>query len=284
MKKKQFIKSSSPVSLTNNIDDAGTGIKDQNLYFEDATIDISGNLAIDDQFQARSLSVTDQVTTNCDLFVGGNVSGNNGMNLNETTLSGDMLITANSQESAPLFNNIADPVSQRDAITYNYYQNKTLQTYTCCSKYYSSKSFISSDTNIRFRTEEAYNSESYTLLYRNYFDIPSNGEYIKLKALGNYQVSYQIVRNKGAHNGNDESTIFLKLNRDNQESEILCSGDTRGNNRWEQTGTPLFAMFSITDLTGNPNICVFTNKFIYPYTSTISIIWFPFPITFFEED
>lgn len=283
MNKKQFIKSSSLDPMT-SVDDAGTGIKDQNLYFENSTIEIFGNLTIDDQFQSRALTVENQVTTDYDLLVGGNVSGKNGMNLHETTLSGDMLITATSSNSVPLFDGVADPVSQRDAITYNYYQNKTIQAYSCCSKYYSSNYYLQPNTNIRFNPVEAYSYENYTQLYRNYFDVPSNGEYITLKALGNYQVSYQIVRNRGAHSGNDECNIFLRLNRDDQESQTLCAGDTRGNNRWEQTATPLFAMFSITDLTGNPSISIFTDKDIYPYTSAISIIWFPFPITFFEED
>ena len=283
--KKKIIKSSSPYPTITNIDDAGTGIKDQNLYFDNSTIEVLGSLTIDDQLQARTLTVENQVTTNYDLYVGGNVSGKNGMNLNETTLSGDMLITANSLNSVPLFNGVADPVSQRDAITYNYYQNKTIQSYSCCSLYYSSSYYIQPNTKIKCRHAEAgYNYENYTQLYRNHFDIPSNGEYITLKSLGNYQVTYQVMRNSGAHSGNNDPTLFLRLNRDNQESQTLCMGDTRGNNRWEQTGTPLFAMFSITDLTGNPNISIFTNKDIVPYTSTISIIWFPFPITFFEED
>ncbi|WP_348664075.1 hypothetical protein [Chlamydia vaughanii] len=277
MQKKQQIKSSAPIPA----DEEATGVKDQNLYFDGVTLDISGNLSIEDEFLAGSVTVTDEVTTDCDFFVGGNVSGKHGVNLNATTLKGDMLITANNDESVPLFNNVSDPRSQRDAMTYNFYQKNSAQTYNCCSRWWGNY-FLEGGKSVEIKPGFADNYESSSARYRNCFDV--EGAKIRLKSPGIYQVSYQMTRAGGYHKGSDEPNLFLRLNRNEGLAQGLCCSDTRGHSYWETTGTPLFAVFSITDLSGGPYIDVYTEIEIIPYCSAISVIWFPFAANFTEED
>ncbi|EPP28575.1 hypothetical protein CP8484711_1223A, partial [Chlamydia psittaci 84-8471/1] len=88
-------------------------------YLENATLNIDGNLNIEDDFDAETLIVTKDVNANCDFFAGSELSGNNGFSLRETVLNGDISINASQSSS---IGNISDPLSQRDALTFNYYK------------------------------------------------------------------------------------------------------------------------------------------------------------------
>ncbi|WP_375793420.1 hypothetical protein O1W69_04810 [Chlamydia sp. 12-01] len=279
--KNKNIFSSTQSSPTKSIEADATGVKDQNLYLNNATLNIEGSLNVEDDFNADSLTVRTDVNSNCDFFVGGNLSGTDSFSLHETILNGDITVSSSSQTLLP-FNNVADPVSQRDAITFNYYRKSCVQAYTCFIDHHGTFN-IYTDSLVPFKTGTSKDFENYSQMYRNYFYVES--QYIKIRTPGIYQVTFQITRMNGQHSGNDEVNLFLRLNSGGQYQN-LCTADTRGHYKTDRTCTSLYAIFSITDVTSSdlPSISVFTTGHINSMFSAVSVIWFPFASRFSEED
>ncbi|MEF9497121.1 hypothetical protein [Chlamydia sp. 04-14] len=280
--KDKSILSSTPANPDNKtVETDATGVKDQNLYLNDATLNIEGSLNIEDEFNADSLTVQKDVNSNCDFFIGGNLSGNDSCSLKETILNGDITVSSNSS-TQPLFNNISDPVSQRDAITFNYYRKSCVQAYTCFIDHRGTSN-IDKDSLVYFKTGSSKDFENYTPMYRNYFYV--DPQHIRIRTPGIYQVTFEVTRMNGQHSGNDEVNLFLRLNSGG-EYQNLCTADTRGHYKTDRTCTSLYAIFSITDVSSSnsPSVTVFTGGHINSMFSAVSVIWFPFPSRFSEED
>ncbi|AGE75108.1 hypothetical protein AO9_02740 [Chlamydia psittaci Mat116] len=269
--------SDNPNKQTRETDYDATGVKDQNLYLENATLNIQGNLDIEDNFDADTLTVTNDVNANCDFFAGSKLSGSNGFSLRDTVLNGD--ININSSQS-PSIGNISDPLSQRDALTFNYYRKSSVQAYTCRLDHHGIYD-IPAHSVIDLQTGTSKDIENYTLMYRNYFYV--EGKDLVIKAPGIYQVTFEITRTGGQHSGNDEVNLFLRLDQGSQ-FQNLCTADTRGHYPTDRTCTALYAIFSISDTSSQPIVRVYTHAHIRSMFSTISVIWFPFASRFPEED
>ncbi|AAP05267.1 hypothetical protein [Chlamydia caviae] len=285
-KKDKNILSSTPSNPDNKFIEAeATGVKDQNLYLQNATLNIDGNLNIEDEFNADSLTVKQDVNSDCDFFIGGNLSGENGFSLQETILNGDITVTSSvtsNSQTQPLFSNVSDPLSQRDALTFNYYKKHCVQAYTCFIDY-RGRASLDANSLVYLKTNTSKDFENYTPMYRNYFNVDTR--YIQIRTPGIYQVSFELTRIGGQHSGNDEVNLFLRLNSGPQYQN-LCIADTRGHYNTDRTSTSLYAIFSVTDVKSSdlPTVSVYTGAHILCMFSSVSVIWFPFPTRFSEED
>ncbi|AFS25203.1 hypothetical protein [Chlamydia psittaci] len=266
-----------PNNQARETDSNATGVKDQNLYLENAKLNINGNLNIEDDFNAATLTVTNDVNANCDVFAGSQLSGSNGFSLRNTVLNGNISITSSNN---PSVGNISDPLSQRDALTFNYYKKSSVQAYTCMLDHRGTYN-IPANSILDLKSGTSKDIENYTLMYRNYFYV--EGKDLVIKTPGIYQVTFEITRIGGQHSGNDEVNLFLRLDQGSQ-FENLCTADTRGHYPTDRTSTALYAIFSISDISSQPIVRVYTNAHIESMFSTISVIWFPFASRFPEED
>ncbi|BAE81256.1 conserved hypothetical protein [Chlamydia felis Fe/C-56] len=283
-KQNKLISSSTPSQPTKQAEEFdATGVKDQNLYMDNATLNIEGGLNIQDEFNADKLTVTNDVNSNCDFFIGGDLTGQSGFSLKETTLNGDITLSPNSNNSLHL-NNIADPVAPYDALTFNYYKKSCVQAYTCMID---NRGFVSirENSNLPLKSFSSKDFENYTQLYRNYFNVDT--QYIKIKAPGIYQVTFQTTRYSGQHSGNDEVNLFLRLSS-GEQYENLCTADTRGRYPRDRTTISLYSIFSVANIStqenNQPKISVFSSAYMSILFSSISVIWFPFASRFSEED
>ncbi|AHC16990.1 hypothetical protein [Chlamydia trachomatis] len=261
----------------------GTGVKDQNLWMRNATLKVEGDATIDDTLTSRDLKVTGPtIHTDLDLSVGGDVKGGRTV-LGETVLEGDFNIKCN-QGQVPQFTNLSDPLSARDAITFDYYRDRSTQAYNCAT--HRNGALVDGNRFIDLRLHNSEDSESYTPMYRNRFYWKDNDQKkLYLKSPGIYQVAFQIFRSGGYHSGNDDPTIFLRLYTSAYEYTNLCTGDTRGFNPGNTTNTSLYSIFSIPSI-GNehPFIQVFTKIHVNIAYSMINVIWFPFGSSYKEAD
>lgn len=262
-------------------DEKSTGVKEQNLFLDGATLQINENLTVENLLECRSLTALEGVSSSCDVFIQGDLQAKQ-TQLNETVLDGDFTISCQAN-SIPVFQNISDPKSQRDAITFNYFSNTSPQAYTCFSEIYKDANqgkFTSSIVDIRSASN---NTENYTPKYAEIFD-PQKDRML-LKKPGIYQVSYQLLRGEGSHDGNNFSNLFLRLTTNNNTS-ILCTGDTRGHHNTEATTTSLYAIFSLPSIPSSipTYISVYTSAYVMASYSTISVIWFPFNQSYDEVD
>ncbi|WP_139414403.1 hypothetical protein [Chlamydia abortus] len=269
--------SDNPNNQTRETNFDATGVKDQNLYLENATLNINGNLNIEDDFDAETLTVTNDVNANYDFFAGSELSGDDGFSLRETVLNGD--ISINSSQSSSI-GNISDPLSQRDALTFNYYKKSSVQAYTCMLDHRGTYN-IPAYSTLALKSGTSKDIENYTSMYRNYFYV--EGKDLVIKTPGIYQVTFEITRMGGQHSGNDEVNLFLRLDQGSQ-FENLCTADTRGHYPTDRTSTALYAIFSVSDISSQPTVRVYTHAHIRSMFSTISVIWFPFASRFPEED
>lgn len=260
-------------------DEKSTGVKEQNLFLDGATLRINKSLTVENTLECRNLSTPNNISSPCDIFINGDLQSKQ-THLSETVLDGDFSITCNAN-AIPVFQNVSDPKSQRDAITFNYFSNTSPQAYTCYNKTFPSGQ--NKFTGALISLVNPDKEESYTPNYQDVFE--PKGDRILLKKPGIYQVSYQLLRGDGLHAGNDFSNVFLRLNTNNNTS-ILCTGDTRGHYESDQTTTSLYTIFSLPSIpeTIPTYISVYTEIWVTVVSSTISVIWFPFNQSYDEVD
>ncbi|EPP35090.1 hypothetical protein CP10139811_0150 [Chlamydia ibidis] len=269
----QFNNNNDPSEMT-------SGVKDQNFYLKNSTLEVSEDLIIGDLLKADNLTVTNDVTVNPDLFVGGNVSGGT-TTLHNLTLNGDFSITSAANGAISEINNISDPQSPRDALTFGYYKKTSLQAYNCMLGY-AAQQWFAEKSDLTFKTFSSKDDETFTPLYQNCFTVESTR--IILKRPGIYQVAYQVTRNWGGHYGDNLPSLYLRLNSMGSPT-VLCSTDTRGQYAGDYTSVSLYAIFSLPiTTTNNPYLTVNTTYEITRILSNISVIWFPFSNVYSEMD
>lgn len=279
--KKTVFKGTAPIPGLS--DNEGTGVKDQNLWLNNATLNVEGDTTIDETLTGRDLNITgSKIQADVDLFVGGNVKGGR-TSLGETVLKGDFNIKCN-QNQVPQLTNLSDPKSARDAITFDYYRERSTQAYNCTTHRNGAGLQGGSVLDLRLNTSE--DTESFTPMYRNRFYWKDNDmKKLYLKSPGIYQVAFQVFRSGGYHAGNDDPTIFLRLYTSAYDYTNLCTGDTRGFSEGNTTNTSLYSIFSIPSIRGElPFIQVITKISIRIAYTMINVIWFPFSSSYTEED
>ncbi|WP_082196789.1 hypothetical protein [Chlamydia suis] len=280
MKKKE-LKGAAPIPGLST--DEGTGVKDQNLWLNNAALKVEGDATVEDTLTGRDLNVTGtKIQTDVDLSVGRDVKGKR-TSLGETVLKGDFSIQC-VQGRVPQFTNLSDPLSARDAITFDYYRDRSAQAYNCAT--HRNGASVAGDTFFDLRLNNSEDTESFTPMYRNrFYWNGSETKKLYLKSPGIYQVAFQVFRSGGYHAGNDDPTIFLRLYTSTYEYTNLCTGDTRGFSSGNTTNTSLYSIFSIPSIGGQqPFIQVFTKIAVRVAYSMLNVIWFPFSSSYTEED
>lgn len=280
MKKKE-LKGAAPIPGLST--DEGTGVKDQNLWLNNAALKVEGDATVEDTLTGRDLNVTGtKIQTDVDLSVGRDVKGKR-TSLGETVLKGDFSIQCE-QGKVPQFTNLSDPLSARDAITFDYYRDRSAQAYNCAT--HRNGASVAGNTFFDLRLNNSEDTESFTPMYRNrFYWNDKETKKLYLKSPGIYQVAFQVFRSSGHHAGNDDPTIFLRLYTSAYEYTNLCTGDTRGFSSGTTTNTSLYSIFSIPSIGGQqPFIQVFTKIEVRVAYSMLNVIWFPFSSSYTEED
>jgi hypothetical protein len=278
--KKKMLKGVAPIPGLSA--DEGTGVKDQNLWLNNATLKVEGDVTVEDKVTGRDVNVTGtKIQADVDLLVGRDVKGAR-TDLGETVLKGDFSVKCEVGQ-VPEFTNLSDPTSARDAITFDYYRDRSTQAYNCVTGY---KVYVKGENFIDLHANNSRDVESFTPMYRNRFYWNGNDKQrLYLKSPGIYQVAFQILRNGGYHAGNDEPNLFLRLYTSEYEYTDLCTGDTRGFSAGHATNTSLYSIFSIPSVGEElPFVRVFTKIDITIARTMINVIWFPFGSTYTEED
>lgn len=259
-----------------------SGVKDQNLFMDGATLSITGSSSIDDTLSVRNLTVTDTTTSTCDVEIGGNLSTEN-TDFHATTLSRGMdIISASEKSKTPFLANISDPQSPRDALTYAFYRRNSVQAYHSSVSYSDTYQFLSGAVKL-YEGGAGTNDVNSTPRYADYFTI--SPDRITPKKAGIYQVTVQCTRYQGKHSGNDNATFFLYLMSPTNKS-LLSSTDTRGLSNTDRTTKVLHAIFPIPELTREGDFYIqvtSTADMRIKYFST-NVIWFPFNMSFSEVD
>lgn len=277
-----------------SISDAKTvGVKEQNLFLDNATLTINNNLTVEDTLECRNFTLDQNLESSCDLYIRGDL-GNVITDLKETVLDGDLVIScsADSSNNIPKFKNIGDPKSARDAITFNYFSLISPQAYHCYSEFQAHTSgggFAGGDKmhfKGNWKGQQITVTENSTPLLNDAMEVQDDR--ILLKKPGIYQVAYQVLRRGGDHQvGGDDATLFLNLNFGNSEL-TLCTGDTRGHDGNDETTTSLYAIFSLPSQTGSsastPYIYVSTRLSLFAGKSSMNVIWFPYGQSYEEVD
>ncbi|WP_051263305.1 hypothetical protein [Chlamydia pecorum] len=259
-----------------------SGVKDQNLFMDGATLSITGSSSIDDTLSVRNLTVTDTTTSTCDVEIGGDLSTEN-TDFHATTLSRGMdIISASEKSKTPFLANISDPQSPRDALTYAFYRRNSVQAYHSSVSYSDTYQFLSGAVKL-YGGGAGTNDVNSTPRYSDYFTISEDR--ITPKKAGIYQVTVQCTRYQGKHSGNDNATFFLYLMSPTNKS-LLSSTDTRGLSNTDRTTKVLHAIFPIPELTREGDFYIqvtSTADMQIKYFST-NVIWFPFNMSFSEVD
>ncbi|ANH79005.1 hypothetical protein [Candidatus Chlamydia sanziniae] len=282
---KQTILSSvgdSPKSIEND-----SGVKDQNLFLDKTTLSVDGKTTVENTLSTRNLRVTDQVTSPCDVTIGGNLTTTS-TKFNATVLSNGFNITSpTEQNKTPIFNDISNPLSQRDALTFDYYHKTSIQAANQYIRYKNVYTITVNNKNIPIKLsgggEAQDNSYNATPNNSRYFSISTDK--ILLKAAGIYQVTLQCSRYYGGHSGTDEANFLLYLNSGGVKT-LLNIADTRGVSGSDSTCVVLFAIFPIPESTSNnhPYIQAETGMSIDIKSFSTNVIWFPFKFNFSEVD
>lgn len=259
-----------------------SGVKDQNLFMDGATLSITGSSSIDDTLSVRNLTVTDSTTSTCDVEIGGDLLTEN-TDFHATTLSRGMdIISASEKSKTPFLANISDPQSPRDALTYAFYRRNSVQAYHSSVSYSDTYQFLSGAVKL-YEGGAGTNDVNSTPRYADYFTI--SPDRITPKKAGIYQVTVQCTRYQGKHSGNDNATFFLYLMSPTNKS-LLSSTDTRGLSNTDRTTKVLHAIFPIPEITREGDFYIqvtSTADMRIKYFST-NVIWFPFNMSFSEVD
>lgn len=184
-----------------------SGVKDQNLFMDGATLSITGSSSIDDTLSVRNLTVTDSTTSTCDVEIGGDLLTEN-TDFHATTLSRGMdIISASEKSKTPFLANISDPQSPRDAVTYAFYRRNSVQAYHSSVSYTNTYDFLSGV--VKLFAGNGNNEVNSTPRYSDYFTISEDR--ITPRKAGIYQITIQCTRFSGKHSGNDNATFFFIL-------------------------------------------------------------------------
>ena len=258
-----------------------SGVKDQNLFMDGATLSITGDVSIDDSLSTRNLTVTDSATSTCDVEILGDLSTES-TDFYATTLSNGLdIISASEKNKTPFLSNISDPKSPRDALTYAFYRRNSVQAYHSSVSYTSTYDFQSGV--VKLYAGNGTHEENSTPRYSDYFTISEDR--ITPKKAGIYQITIQCTRFSGKHSGNDDATFFLYLMSPTNKS-LLSSTDTRGLSNTDRTTKVLHAIFPVPELTREGDFYIqamSTADMKIKYFST-NVIWFPFNMSFSEVD
>ncbi|ACZ33231.1 conserved hypothetical protein [Chlamydia pneumoniae LPCoLN] len=265
-----------------------SGVKDQNLFIDQATLSVERNVRIENNLETRDLKVLDTTTSPCEFIVKGNVSAE-GSRLHATTLSDGFNIYSKTDVSqTPVCNNISDPQSARDALTFSYYRKTGCQAANLYTYYPGSGYYVAPNTTIETHVAAISSksvSRNTTPDFSRYADIEP---IVKLKQVGIYQVTMQLTRWSGQHDGDNSATLILNLVSGNSKT-LLCTSDTRGGYSSDRTSVAVTATFSVTEI-------VSSSPYDYPWINLEStiwmnlmslstcVIWFPFPSNFVEVD
>lgn len=274
-------------------EEQSVGVKEQNLFLDNATLTIGKDLTVEDTLSCRNLKISGNIKLPCDAHINGDLK-NVITDLQETVLDGDFVISgvSDSASTLPHLKNIADPKSARDAITFHYFSSISPQSYHCHSEFTNisvpGNSFVGGDVLV-FKgvkgTAPITVFENKTPLASEVLEAENSR--VLLKKPGIYQVAYQMLRRGGDHAGNDDPTLFLQLNLGNSDI-TLCTGDTRGHSVSDETTTSLYAIFSLPvqsdSVVNTPYIYVKTKIGISPGKSSLDVVWFPYGQSYEEVD
>nr|CRI41267.1 Uncharacterized protein BN1224_GiD_A_02680 [Chlamydia pneumoniae] len=264
-----------------------TGIKDQNLFLDQATLNVDGNVDIENFLETRDLKVADTITSPCEFTVGGGLSAESSQ-FKATTLSKGLEITSEDQDGrVPKFTNVSDPQSPRDALTYNYYRNTGCQALNLYTYYSSSQPTTVGkpiETVCQNPNPETYRISSSAKIY----DAVTRFPYIQFKAPGIYQVTIQIRRESGQHSGLDNPNLYLNLMIGNNKT-LLCASDTRGYSGGHRTSIAVTGTFTLTEIVATPPhdypwLFLETTIGLDIKSMSTCVIWFPFQANFAEVD
>ncbi|WP_201456925.1 hypothetical protein [Chlamydia sp. 17-3921] len=282
MKKRQ-IKQTISNSTNFPLDETKTsGVKDQNLFMDNATLSVKENVNIDNSLFIRNLAVTDTIISPCDVNIGGDLSTEK-TDLHQTTISNGLNITSLTEKNqTPVFENLSDPLSQRDALTYAYYRKFSVQAYQNSIEYQSTYNINTGAVKLYGGSRAWRTYTSITPRCAQYFDVFDDR--IIPKQAGIYQVTLQCTRWEGDHSGNDDANFLLFLISGSNRS-LLSSTDTRGIWFSDRTTRVLHAIFPIPKLTTNQfYIQAQTTKHLKIKFFSTNVIWFPFNTNFSEVD
>ncbi|ACZ33234.1 conserved hypothetical protein [Chlamydia pneumoniae LPCoLN] len=267
-----------------------TGIKDQNLFLDQATLNVDGSVDVENFLETRDLKVADTITSPCEFTVGGALSAESSQ-FKATTLSRGLEITSEDQNGrVPKFINVSDPQSPRDALTYNYYRNtgcQALNMYTFYDGLYSAQ-----PTTVGKPIEPVSQNPGPTTYHTSasakIYDAIGTTPYVEFKAPGIYQVTIQVLRDLGQHSGNDYPNLYLNLMIGNNKT-LLCASDTRGYSGGHRTSVAVTGTFTLTEIVTTPPrdypwLFLETTIGLNIKSMSTCIIWFPFQSNFAEVD
>ncbi|WP_192940653.1 hypothetical protein [Candidatus Chlamydia corallus] len=280
--KETIVESSTPLLNPNE----NSGVKDQNLFMDQGTLSVEGNATIENTLITRDLKVSDTITSPSEFIVGGNLLAESSQ-FNATTLSKGMNIYSQTSSSAtPRCNNIRDPESPRDALTFNYYK-KTGCEATNMYIYYANGYQVNQGQSIETNAwatgkDMAFNSTPNASLCVDINPI------IKFKKEGIYQVTIQLTRWSGYHGGPNTAGLFLNF-ISGSNKVLLCTSDTRGTSGGDYVSVALTATFAVTEIIPSPPhsypwIDITSYDWINIMSLSTCVIWFPFSFNFSEVD
>ncbi|SPN73404.1 hypothetical protein C10C_0226 [Chlamydia serpentis] len=284
LKQKNIIVKSSIPPINSN---ENSGVKDQNLFMDQATLSVEGNATIENALVTRDLKVSDTTISPCEFVVGGNISAEKS-EFNATTLSnGINIFSQTSSSRTPVCNNISDPQSARDAITFNYYRKTGCQAANLYT-YYPDGYYVDSGASVETNARSISNKTVYfnrTPNASNYIEIDP---IVKLKKEGIYQVTFQLTRWSGYHEGDNNPGLFLNFISRNSKVQ-LCTSDTRGGYQTDRVSVALTSIFPVTEVVPSPPynypwVNVETILWINLMSVSTCVIWFPFDFNFAEVD
>ncbi|WP_213318349.1 hypothetical protein [Chlamydiifrater volucris] len=264
--------------------DYGTGVLQQNLFLHDSTLNLQKNLSVENSFQGRSMTVDEDANILCPLQIGGNLSSKNAsfkdINVSDNV---EVSLPAGNNTQKCKFENIQHPKARYDVMTWGYLRTRAVETMNSFSqgrKYFPDKQLNTLPFLLKTVTNQNYS--------------PSAGKCFLLKQdklhllrVGVYQVSINVARSAGRHNGNDEQDLRMSLCM-GDDVTYLSYTDSRGLGPNDPTIRSLYGVFSVLSIDENNPENVWIEFSIYGkmYLESVSLsaIWFPLGIDFTEKD
>ncbi|WP_348660386.1 hypothetical protein [Chlamydiifrater volucris] len=262
--------------------DYGTGVLQQNLFLHDSTLNLQKNLSVENSFQGRSMTVDEDTDILCPLQIGGNLSSKNASFKNTNVSDNIEVISPNNSQKCK-FENIQHPKARYDVMTWGYLRTRAVESMNSFSR--GSRYFPDKKLNTLPFIMNAVTDQNYS---------PSAGKCFLLKKdklhllrIGIYQVSINVARSAGRHNGNDEQDLKMSLCM-GDDVTYLSYTDSRGLGPNDPTIRTLYGIFSVLSIDENNPENVWIEFSIYGkmYLESVSLsaIWFPLGVDFTEKD
>ncbi|WP_213357704.1 hypothetical protein [Chlamydiifrater phoenicopteri] len=261
--------------------DYGTGVLQQNLFLHNSTLNLQKNLSTEHSFLGRNMNVTGETNVQCPLKIGNDLSSKNA-SLKETNISDNIEVSLSENQKCK-FENIQHPKARYDAMTWGYLRTRAVESLNCFSRGW--KHLPDGKLNTIPFLMNAGTDKNYSPSAWKYFSLK---EYkLHLLKVGIYQVSINVARSAGRHNGNDEQDLRMNLCMGSNVTHLSYT-DSRGLGRNDPTIRTLYGVFSVLSIDEkNPeNVWIEFTIYGEMYLESVSLsaIWFPLGLDFTEKD